>query len=145
MQSSKPASQHYCNAKTQGSKLRPSITAVSKREARNPRRSITAMLRRKTRSPRLAKLEACVSEQSLKPASQTRSSTKSLKLALQHHLSTQTRSSRPASSVTSMTKRRAQARVLTAEEAHVSIITAHITGSVTACIIRELTPIMEDF
>jgi len=130
-QSSKPASQHYCNVKMQSSKPAFQHHAVSKCEVWNPHPSITAMPRRKARSPRLAKLEARVSAQSLKPASQTRSSTQSLKLAFQHHRDTQMRSSRTASSVTSTTKRRAQARIPTEEEPHVSVITALITGSIT--------------
>jgi len=40
---------------------------------------------------------------------------------------------------------RPEARVSTTEEPCVSIITALITGSITAHVIRELTPIMECF
>ena len=116
MRGSKPASQHHCNAKTQG--LKPMLS-----KARSP-------LLSKTRSSRLAKLETRVSAQSLKPASQTRSSTQRLKLAFQHHHGAQTRSSRPASSVTSSSRRKTQDRVQTTEELCFSIITTSLLSQV---------------
>jgi len=78
--------------------------------------------------------------QSSRPACQTRSSTQSLKLAFQHHRDTQTRSSRLASSDTSTAKLRAQARVPTAEEPCVSVITTPISGSSTAHVMKGVNP-----
>jgi len=77
-----------------------------------------------------AELKARVSAQSLKPASQMRSSTQSLKPVFQHHCGAQTRSLRPASSVTSTTKRMAQACIPTVEEPCISVITTPLLGQV---------------
>jgi len=44
-----------------------------------------------------------------------------------------------------MAKRRAQARVSTASELHISVVTALITGSVTPHVMRGVNPIMEEF
>jgi len=49
-------------------------------------------------------------------------------------------SSRPTSRVTSMVKRRAQARVPTEEEPCISVITAPITGSSTTHVMRGVNP-----
>ena len=96
--------------------------------------------------------------------------TQSMKLAPQHQYSTKTRGSKPASQLhcnlktqsmkpasgrvrnprlprfrVGIQNARLEARVPTTENLYVSVITALITGSITAHVTRELTPIMKGF
>jgi len=71
-----------------------------------------------------AGLEACVSAE--------------LDAPFQYRNNAKTQGSRPASSIISMAKRRAQARVSAANEPCVSVITTPITGSSTTHVMREV-------
>ena len=78
-----------------------------------------------------------------KPASQHHRNVKTWgsKPASQHHCNVKTQSS----NWILMAKCGAQARVSTVEEPCVSVITALITGSITAHVMRELTPLWRVF
>ena len=93
---------HWCSVKTRGSKA-----SLQSQDA-----GLEACVS--------AELKACISAQSLKHASQTR----------KHHHGAQTWSSRPAFSIISMAKRKAQARFPTAEEPYVLVITTSLLGQV---------------
>ena len=130
----KPVSQQHCNAKTQS--LKPasqyhfsdqaqSLKPVSKLEARVSHAKLdTEFKARISIPPRRPNAK-------LKTASQTRSSTQSLKLAVQHPRGIQ--------------NTRLEARVLTTEKLYVSVITALITGSITAHVMRGVNPYHEEF
>ena len=97
-----------------------SITTVPRREGRNSGLYFTTTTK----------------TQSLEPASRTK-----LDAELEAHISTKGK----VQALPQWLNARLEARVITTEEPCISVITVHITGSITAHEMRELTPIKEYF
>jgi len=96
------------------------------------------------RCPRLAELDARVS---IPRQCQTQGS-RSASSRVRHprfNTNTKTRSSRPASSITSIAKRRAKARISTASEPCVSVETTLVIGSIAAQVMRGVNPHYREF
>jgi len=132
---------HWSSTKTRGSELASQQHNNAKTEAQSPRPASCQWENTEFEARVYVPLQ-CQKTQGSKPASQHHCSTKiqSSKHASQHHSSVQTRSLRLASSIISMAKRRAKARISTANELCVSIETALITGSIIAYVMRGVNP-----
>jgi len=115
---------------------RPSITAVSRRRARNPRLSVIAKPRRRARNPHLSIIA--------KPRRRSRNPRLSViaKPRCRARSPPLRRAGSPRSrlNTTAVPKRGVQARISNAEELRVLVVTAHITGSVTAYVMRGVSP-----
>jgi len=140
--SSKPASQHHCSAKMQGVKSASQLHCIGQDAELEARVSI---------------FTAIAKTQGSKPASQLHCNgkTQGSKPVSWYHCNLKTQSLKPASGRVwsprlarfrvGIQNARLKARVPTIEKLCVSVITALISGSITANVMRGVNLIMDDF